>query len=215
MPRRRALRRRDLARSQQSPEQHRGSFRGRQDGFKESLARLRAGKVKILYLVTRDNATPIESTLSAVQELHDEGLFEEFGVSNFSAWQVAEASENSRAPWLDKAERLPGTVQRDHACGRTRIIQMPRQLRHPFPCLQSAGRRRLQQEFWRWRCGRRRLAFRQLTWSGQAISRSLLERRLSRCFGANSPILRRPWSRRGLGGVALADSSLPTKRRTQ
>jgi aflatoxin B1 aldehyde reductase len=36
-------------------------------------------------LVTRDSATPIESTLSAIQELHDEGLFEEFGVSNFSA----------------------------------------------------------------------------------------------------------------------------------
>jgi len=44
-------------------------------------------------LVTRDSATPIASTLSAVQQLHDEGLFEEFGVSNFSAWQVAEASE--------------------------------------------------------------------------------------------------------------------------
>ncbi|WP_426437631.1 aldo/keto reductase family protein [Bradyrhizobium genosp. P] len=61
--------------------------------FKESLARLKTDKVKIFYLVTRDTATPIESTLSAVQELHDEGLFEEFGVSNFSAWQVAEASE--------------------------------------------------------------------------------------------------------------------------
>jgi aryl-alcohol dehydrogenase-like predicted oxidoreductase len=53
--------------------------------FKESLARLKTGKVKILYLVTPDSATPIESTLSAVQELHDEGLFEEFGVSNFSS----------------------------------------------------------------------------------------------------------------------------------
>ena len=58
--------------------------------FKESLARLKTEKVKILYLVTPDSATPIESTLSAVQELHDEGLFEEFGLSNFSAWQVVE-----------------------------------------------------------------------------------------------------------------------------
>src|ERR1700738_1280122 len=61
--------------------------------FKESLARLKTGKVRILYLVTRDSATPIESTLSAVQEIHDEGLFEEFGVSNFTAWQGAGASE--------------------------------------------------------------------------------------------------------------------------
>jgi aflatoxin B1 aldehyde reductase len=44
--------------------------------FKESLARLKTDKVKILYLVMRDSGTPIESTLLAVQELHDEGLFE-------------------------------------------------------------------------------------------------------------------------------------------
>ena len=36
--------------------------------FKQSLARLKIGKVKILFLVSRDSATPIESTLSAVQE---------------------------------------------------------------------------------------------------------------------------------------------------
>ena len=69
--------------------------------FKESLARLKTDKVKILYLVTPDSATPIESTLSAVQELHDEDLFEEFGLSNFSAWQVAEASEiTARHSWI-------------------------------------------------------------------------------------------------------------------
>ena len=69
--------------------------------FKESLARLKTDKVKIFYLVTRDSATPIESTLSAVQELHDEGLFEEFGVSNFSAWHVAETSEiAARHGWI-------------------------------------------------------------------------------------------------------------------
>src|SRR6202011_2580804 len=38
----------------------------------------------------------------------------------------------------------------------------------------------------------RRLAFRQLTCSRQALSRSLFERRLSGCFGGNSPIVRRP-----------------------
>src|SRR6266446_6249864 len=30
---------------------------------------------------------------------------------------------NSRASWMDKAKRLPRNVQRDHACGRTGIIQ--------------------------------------------------------------------------------------------
>jgi aflatoxin B1 aldehyde reductase len=85
---------------------HSGNTRGHEPEnlkrvFKESLARLKTDKVKIFYLVTRDSATPIESTLSAVQELHDEGLFEEFGVSNFSAWQVAEASEiAARQGWI-------------------------------------------------------------------------------------------------------------------
>jgi hypothetical protein len=31
--------------------------------------------------------------------------------------QQMQMAANSRAPWMDKAERLPGTVQRDHACG--------------------------------------------------------------------------------------------------
>jgi aflatoxin B1 aldehyde reductase len=77
---------------------HPGNFHGHEPEnlkrvFRESLARLKTGKVKILYLVARDSATPIESTLSAVQGLHEVRLFEEFGISNFSAWQVAEASE--------------------------------------------------------------------------------------------------------------------------
>ncbi|HTB67006.1 MAG TPA: aldo/keto reductase, partial [Steroidobacteraceae bacterium] len=55
---------------------HSGNTRGHEPEnlkrvFKESLARLKTDKVKILYLVTPDSATPIESTLSAVQELHD------------------------------------------------------------------------------------------------------------------------------------------------
>src|SRR6266851_995729 len=85
---------------------HPGNFHGHEPVnlkrvFKESLARLKTGKVKILYLVTRDSATPIKSTLSAVQKLHDEGLFEEFGVSNFSAWHVAETSEiAARHGWI-------------------------------------------------------------------------------------------------------------------
>jgi aflatoxin B1 aldehyde reductase len=85
---------------------HSGNNRGHEPEnvkrvFKESLTRLKTDKVKILYLVTPDSATPIESTLSAVQELHDEGLFEEFGVSNFSAWQVAQAWEiAARHGWI-------------------------------------------------------------------------------------------------------------------
>jgi len=119
--------------------------------FKESLARLKTDKVKIFYLVTPDSATPIESTLSAVQELHDEGLFEEFGLSNFSAWQVAEASEiAARHGWI-RPRVYQGLYNAITRAGRTGTVQMPRQLWRPLPCLQSAGRRRLQQEFCRQR----------------------------------------------------------------
>src|ERR1700730_15936375 len=98
--------------------------------FKDSLARLKTGKVKILYLVMRDSATPIELTLSAVQELHDEGLFEEFGVSNFSAWQVAEASEiAARHGWIRQSV-YQGMYSAITRAVEPEIIQMPRQLRH-------------------------------------------------------------------------------------
>ena len=110
---------------------------------------LQTDKVKIFYLVTPDSATPIESTLSAVQELHDEGLFEEFGLSNFSAWQVAEASEIAARHGLDKAERATREcTTRSRVRLEPELFKCLRQLRHPFPCLQSACRWRfLQQEF--------------------------------------------------------------------
>src|SRR4029077_9171563 len=168
--------------------------------FKESLARLKTDKVKILYLVTPNSATPIESTLSAVQELHDEGLFEEFGVSNFSAWQVAEASEiAARHGWI-----MPSVYQGMYNA-ITRAVEP-----ELFKCLGNYGVRfhaynplaggAFNKSFG----ASGRLAFRHLTCSRQAISRSLLERRLSRCFGGNSPVVRRPWSRCGLREIGRA-----------
>src|SRR5260370_26067214 len=53
-----------------------------------SLERLRTGSVAILYLAYRDSGTPLEDTLRAVDELHREGVFREFGLSNFSAADV-------------------------------------------------------------------------------------------------------------------------------
>ncbi|KAF9210772.1 hypothetical protein BGZ59_008942, partial [Podila verticillata] len=54
-----------------------------------SLEALKVGKVKIFYLHAPDFFTPFEVTLKAVDDLYREGLFEEFGLSNFAAWQVA------------------------------------------------------------------------------------------------------------------------------
>ncbi|KAK3814666.1 MAG: Aldo/keto reductase [Linnemannia elongata] len=57
--------------------------------FRESLKALNATKVDILYLHAPDYSVPFEETLKAIDDLHKEGLFERFGVSNYSAWNVA------------------------------------------------------------------------------------------------------------------------------
>lgn len=70
---------------------------GRLDGdavraqLNESLARLGLARVDTVYLHFPDPATPMISALEAMAELHDQGKFEELGLSNFPAWMVADA----------------------------------------------------------------------------------------------------------------------------
>jgi len=47
-------------------------------------------RANILYLSARDTQTPIERTLGGAQELHEQGLFEELGLSNITAAEVNE-----------------------------------------------------------------------------------------------------------------------------
>ena len=56
-----------------------------------SLRRLRAGSVDLFYLHSPDNDTPLEQTLEACARLHDAGKFRRLGLSNYAAWQVADA----------------------------------------------------------------------------------------------------------------------------
>ncbi|KIY69966.1 Aldo/keto reductase [Cylindrobasidium torrendii FP15055 ss-10] len=58
--------------------------------FKESLAALKRDKVRVLYLHAPDRSVPFEDTCREMNSLHEEGLFETFGLSNFAAWEVAE-----------------------------------------------------------------------------------------------------------------------------
>jgi aflatoxin B1 aldehyde reductase len=44
----------------------------------------------IFYLHAPDNKTPIEETLAEIDALHKENKFDEFGLSNYASWQVAE-----------------------------------------------------------------------------------------------------------------------------
>ncbi len=56
----------------------------------ESLRRLGRDSVDILYLHLPDPHTPIEETLKACTDLHEQGRFAELGLSNFPAWMVVD-----------------------------------------------------------------------------------------------------------------------------
>lgn len=56
----------------------------------ESLERMKLPSVDTVFLHFPDPATPVESVLSAMAELHDQGKFRELGLSNFPAWMVAD-----------------------------------------------------------------------------------------------------------------------------
>ncbi|WP_245723554.1 aldo/keto reductase [Paramicrobacterium humi] len=58
-----------------------------------SLRRLGRERIDIVYLHKPDRSTPIEDTLSMAATLVDEGKVGEFGVSNFSAWQICQIQQ--------------------------------------------------------------------------------------------------------------------------
>ena len=55
-----------------------------------SLKELQTDCVDIFYLHAADRSVPFEETLEAVNELHKEGKFVQLGLSNFTAFEVAE-----------------------------------------------------------------------------------------------------------------------------
>jgi len=70
----------------------RGSSRGHiLDAAKASLARLRLDYIDLYQLHGFDPATPLEETLGALNDLVRQGLVRYIGVSNWAAWQIAQA----------------------------------------------------------------------------------------------------------------------------
>ena len=55
-----------------------------------SLKRLNLPSVDTVFLHFPDPVTPVQSVLSAMADLHDQGKFRELGLSNYPAWMVAE-----------------------------------------------------------------------------------------------------------------------------
>ncbi|MCA5924604.1 aldo/keto reductase [Curtobacterium oceanosedimentum] len=66
-----------------------------------SLRRLRTDHVDVLYLHQPDRSTPAEETLAAVRTLVESGSVGAWGISNFSAWQIAELGHTATALGLD------------------------------------------------------------------------------------------------------------------
>ncbi|PLY03199.1 MAG: aldo/keto reductase [Desulfuromonas sp.] len=70
----------------------RGASRGHiLDGVKGSLKRLQLDYIDLYQIHGFDQATPIEETLRALEQLVDQGLVRYVGVSNWMAWQIMKA----------------------------------------------------------------------------------------------------------------------------
>lgn len=66
-----------------------------------SLERLQMDSLDLFYLHSPDLNVPIRDTLQTVAQLHADGKFQRFGLSNYAAWQVAEIVEIcNRENWI-------------------------------------------------------------------------------------------------------------------
>lgn len=68
----------------------------------DSLRRLQTDYIDIYYFHRPDYHTPVEESLSAMDSLIRSGKVRYFGVSNFAAWQIADALHLGRARGFDR-----------------------------------------------------------------------------------------------------------------
>ncbi|XP_049734064.1 aflatoxin B1 aldehyde reductase member 4 [Elephas maximus indicus] len=96
-----------------------------------SLKRLQCTQLDLFYLHLPDHSTPVEETLRACHQLHQEGKFVELGLSNYAAWEVAEICTLCKVHgWI-----LP-TVYQGMYNATTRQVET-----ELFPCLRHFGLR--------------------------------------------------------------------------
>ncbi|XP_003506936.2 aflatoxin B1 aldehyde reductase member 2 isoform X1 [Cricetulus griseus] len=96
-----------------------------------SLKRLQCPRVDLFYLHAPDHSTPIEETLRACHQLHQEGKFVELGLSNYASWEVAEVCTLCKSnSWI-----LP-TVYQGMYNATTRQVE-----KELLPCLRHFGLR--------------------------------------------------------------------------
>jgi len=94
-----------------------------------SLENLCVPSCDIFYLHWPDHSVPIEETLKGVDQLHKEGKFKEFGLSNYASWEVADIYHLCKA----SGYVLP-TVYQGMYNALTRDIEL-----ELIPCLRRFG----------------------------------------------------------------------------
>lgn len=97
--------------------------------IQKSLTSLRASRASIFYLHAPDHDTPIGETLKAVKDLHEKGLFEEWGLSNYASWQVVDVHYRCKELGMP-----PPTVYQGMYNAVTREVE-----RELLPALRSLG----------------------------------------------------------------------------
>ena len=65
--------------------------------LEQSLRALQRDSVSIYYIHMPSTEIPLEDTLAEIDQCHTAGQFEEFGLSNFPAWQVVEIAQYCQA----------------------------------------------------------------------------------------------------------------------
>lgn len=117
-----------------------------------SLARLQRERVDLLYLHAPDRTTPIADTMGAFADLAAEGKIGAIGVSNYSAWQVAQvidAAQDAGAPPVVVGQQMYNLVARrieEEYEEYARVTDLPTMIYNPLAGGLLTGRYRFGQE---------------------------------------------------------------------
>ena len=99
------------------------------EGLRCSLKALDAKIVHLWYLHGPDRTTPYIDTLREVNNLHKEGLFDQFGISNYMSWEVAQICEICEAHGWVKPIAYQGIYNALHRTVEAELL----------PCLRNYG----------------------------------------------------------------------------
>ncbi|KAF9895092.1 hypothetical protein FE257_004721 [Aspergillus nanangensis] len=98
-------------------------------GLMDSLDALGASKIDLWYLHGPDRKTPMEETLRGINQLHQEGYFARWGISNYTSWEVAQICEICQRNGWVKPSVYQGIYSALHRAVEPEL----------FPCLRAYG----------------------------------------------------------------------------